>query len=531
MKKIIALLPLALCLIAPAVFAGGSGQKAQQADSKHLIVAVNPDFESFDSAIAYEPYGSLILHACYDSLVEFEGTLETLKPAAAESYSVSADGLSYTFKLRQGMKFVSGNAVTSTDIKWSVERAINLKGNGAFMTDGIAGIDTPDASTVVFRLKEKDPAFPIMLAFNTFDILDSKTVQAHGGTNAANAATADTAKTWLDNHSAGSGPYQLETYTPNVEVVLVRNPNYWGTAPYYDKITVSVVTDSNTQMMMLRAGDVDIAYNLGPEQVRSLEGIQGIEILTAQSLTASFLLMNRDSQVGGPVANLQVQKAIHLALDYAGLQTIAGRGMQTPSAPFPLGLAGSLPAANISGFPKTAEAKALLAQAGYPNGFSTKLYVPTNNVVGVELVTLAQKIQNDLAAIGISVELVPENITVSLETYRTGKQGLGLWYWGPDYPDNGSQLAFLPGNSVGLRANWQESANPQLAALGRQAAAETDTAKRNALFGQIQQIMLDDSPFIMLLQHSSQYAVKAGITGAGFLDLYQMDLKRIAFRN
>ncbi|MDR3343906.1 MAG: ABC transporter substrate-binding protein [Treponema sp.] len=507
---------------------GATGNVPATGNDKHLIVVVNPDYESFDPAIAYEPYGSMIIHACYDNLVEFDGSLENLVPAVAESYGVSDDGLTYTFKLRSGIRFASGNPLTAADVRWSIERGINIKGNASFMAAGITGIDAPDDATVIFHVKERDPSFPIELAFNFFAILDSKTATAQGATNAPDAATTDTAKTWLDTHAVGSGPYQIESYTPKVAVVLVRNPHYWGKAPYYDKITVSTVTDSNTQLMMLRAGDVDIAFNLGAEQIKGLAGVSGITILDAQSLTSSFLLMNRDPAIGGPVANPKVQKAIRLALDYPGIQTIAGPGMHTPAAPFPLGLLGSLPPVNVSGYPKVAEAKALLAEAGVGSGFSTKLYVPTNTVVGVELLTLAQKLQHDLAAIGITAELVPENITISLETYRTGRQPLGLWYWSPDYPDNNSQLAFLPGNTVGLRANWTVAGNPTLAALGTQAASETDQATRIGLFNQIQQTMIEDTPFAMLLQHTSQYAVRTGLTGATYLELYQLDLKRIA---
>jgi peptide/nickel transport system substrate-binding protein len=530
MKKI-SFLFLALLLACLAACTGkpaGEGALGSGEGEKHLIIAANPDYESFDPGITYEPYGSTIIHACYDNLFEFQGSLDNLVPAAAETYEISADGLTYTFSLRPNIRFVSGNPMTSADVKWSFERAINLKGNAAFMAEGIAGIETPDDSTVIIRLKETDPSFPIELAFVFFSILDSKAAAEQGATNAPDAAAADTARTWLDTHSVGSGPYQIETYTPKVEVVLVRNPHYWGPAPYYDRITVSTVTDANTQLMMLRAGDADIAFNLSAEQAKGLAGVPGIAVMDAQSLTTSFLLMNRDPTIGGPVADPRVQTAIRLALDYSGIQAIAGPGMRTPMAPFPLGLLGSLPPGEIAGYPKQAEAAALMAEAGYAGGFSTKLYVPASTVVGVELVTLAQKLQNDLAAIGIAVELVPENVTISLETYRTGRQPLGLWYWSPDYPDNNSQLAFLPGNSVGLRANWTAEQNPTLAALGKQAATEIDNAKRVALFTQIQQAMIEDTPFAMLLQHTSQYGVKAGLTGADYLELYQLDLKRIA---
>jgi peptide/nickel transport system substrate-binding protein len=520
---------LVLALAAPAVLSarGTSDGAAAPAVEKHLIVAINPDFETFDPGLAYEPFSAWVLGVTYNTLLETEGAIETLVPRLAESYEISNNGLTYTFKLRRNVTFNSGNPLTSADIKWSNERAINLKGNAAHNAGGVDRIETPDDYTLVYHLKAVDPTFLVKLTSNLFGALDRKTIQEHGATNAANANTADSAKIWLDNHSAGTGPYQIQSYTPNVEVVLERNPHYWRQAPYYDKITLKTVVDANSQAMMLRAGDVDIAFNLGPEQVRDLRSASNVDIVDARSQTVSFLLMNRDPAIGGPVADLKVQKAIRLALDYPGIQTVAGPGMVTPSTPFPVGLFGSLPAANVQGYPRVAEAKALLAEAGYPNGFSTKLYVPTSFVVGVELLILAQKIQNDLAAIGINAELVPENVTISLNTYRQGQQPLGLWYWSPDYIDNNSQLSFLPGNTVGLRANWKAEDNPALVELSKAAEVETDNAKRLTLFTQIQQALIEDTPFAVLLQHTSQYAIRKGLTGAGYGRL-RIDLSTIA---
>jgi peptide/nickel transport system substrate-binding protein len=525
MKKITFLSILSLSLCA-ALF--GAGRKDGTAQAKHLILAVNPDYVSFDTGVAYEPYGNLVLHPVYDTLVEFKGSLENLVPSVAESWTVGANGLSYTFKLRQGVKFESGNPLTGADVQWSFERAANLKGNGAFLTDNIASIAAPDASTVVLNLNESDPAMLTKLAFVTFSILDSKLLAGHGAVSGADAAKTDTARSWLDSHSAGSGPYRIASYTPNVEVVMDRNANYWGQKPYYDKITLQTVTEPNTQLMMLQAGDVDIAYDLGPEQIKQLQGKSGVAIIDRLSLTASFLLMNRSSEIAGPVADPRVQKAIRAAIDYKGLQALAGSNI-TPAAPFPIGLAGSVPALDVSKYPDTALAKKLLSDAGYAQGFSTKLYVPTNVVVGVNLVDLAQKIQNDLAQIGVKADLVPEPIMVSFDTYRDGRQPLGLWYWSPDYPDNSSQLAFLPGASVGgVRAKWLETSSPKLAALGKAASTEVDSAKRLRLFKEIQESMIDDSAFAMLLQHSIQYASREGIKGAHYLELYQIDLKAVS---
>ncbi|MDR1932844.1 MAG: ABC transporter substrate-binding protein [Spirochaetales bacterium] len=527
MKRILLLCLPVIFLLSACGNSAPSGEDARGAE-KHLVIAVNPDYSSFDPAVSYEAYGVTVIHSCYDTLFEFDGSLDNLRLSIADAYEVSADGLKYTFKLKPNVTFTGGNKLSSADVKWSFERAINIKGNAAFMAAKIAGIDAPDDLSVVLNLNAPDPALPVKLAYSFFAVLDSKAAAEHGATNAADANTADTAKTWLDANSVGSGPYRIESYTPKSELSLVRNPDYWGKASYYDRITIKTIADASTQVMMLQAGDVDIALNVGPEQARELSGKEGITILNAQALTLHFLLMNRDPATGGPVANPKVQKAIRLALDYPGIQAIAGPGTATPSAPFPLGLAGSLPAVNVSAYPKTAEAKALLAEAGYAGGFKTKLYVPTTTVGGVEFVTMAQKIQNDLAAVGIDAEIIPEEITVSLSSYREGRQPLGLWYWNPDYPDNSSQLAFLPGSVVGLRAKWEAKANPALADLGKQASVEANLLKRSELFGKIQEAMIEDTPFAMLVQFTSQYATRSGITGAEYLDRYKIDLKKLA---
>ncbi|MDR2516133.1 MAG: ABC transporter substrate-binding protein [Spirochaetaceae bacterium] len=517
----------AMALLAAAFVLGGCSGGGKGTEEKHLIVAANPDHKTFDPALAYEPFSEWILASCYNNLMEYDGGIDKLVTGAASGYDVTPDGTVYTFSLRRDITFSTGNPLTSRDVKWSHERMINLRGSGSFMAEGIVAIETPDDYTVVYRLAESDPAFPYKLTFVVFNIIDATEAETRGAVSGPDAGTADTAKLWFDTHSAGSGPYQIVTHTPNVEVVLERNPRYGGARPHFDRVTLKSVPDPNTQAMMLQRGDVDVAFDIGPEQAKQLAGVAGVTIMDARSLTASFLLMNRSPAVGGPAAHPLVQKAIRLALDYPGIQTIAGPRMVTPRAPFPIGLSGSLGEADISGYPRTAEARALMAEAGHAAGFSTKLYVPTNKVLGVDLVLMAQKIQNDLKAINIAVELVPEEVTISLDTYRTGKQSLGLWYWQPDYYENTSQLAFLPGNVVGLRANWTEAMNPALAALGRRAATEVDNEKRNALYAEIQARLIEDTPYAMLLQHASQYAVRTGLTGVDY-NMQRLDFKRIA---
>jgi len=495
---------------------------------KTLIMALDPDYETFDPGLGYEVYVQLVLHPVYDTLMDFKDTIEAPKYGVAESHEVSKDGLVYTFKLRKNVKFASGNPLTSKDVKWSAERTMHLKGNGAFLTDGIASVEAPDDQTVVFKLKAPDASFLTKLTYNGFAVIDSALAIKNGATNAPDANTADKAKLWFDSHSAGSGPYVIESYTPKVEVVLTRNKNYWGKAPYYDKVILKSIPDPGTQLMMLQKGDIDIAFNLGPEHIKHLQGKTGITIKKAQAMTITFMLMNRDPKVGGPIANPDVQKAIRLALDYQGIQAIAGEGSVTPVAPFQVGFLGTLPPRD----PKTAQnidkAKELLKKAGYEKGFKTTLEVSTTTVEGMDLPTLAQKIQGDLLKIGIQTEIKTSDIMVALDPYRKGKQALSIWYWGPDYPDPNNQLAFLAGNSVGLRANWTAAMNPELAELGKKASVEVNNATRAKYLEEIQRKMDEDSAFAVLLQHARFYAVRDTVKGAEYIDSYKIDLLNVS---
>jgi len=518
--------PLTAATLAAATLLAGGGLAA--APARQLVVALDPDYQTFDPALAYEAYAMMVLHPVYDTLMQFEKGIDELKYGVAESSSISSDGLVYTFKLRKGVQFASGNPLTAADVKWSVERAINLKGNGAFLAEGIASVAAPDPGTVVFTLSGKDASFLTKLTANTFAVIDSRTATANHATSAADAPTADKAKLWFDGHSAGSGPYVIESYTPQVEVILARNPHYWGKAPYYDTVALKSVKDPGAQLMMLQKGDIDVAFNLGAEQVKQVQGKPGITVAKAQSMTITFLLMNRDPQVGGPVANRDVQKAIRLALDYTGMQTIAGEGAVTPMAPFQVGFFGALPPKDPKAAQNLAKAKELMKKAGFEKGFKTTFEVSTQTVEGMDLPTLAQKIQNDLKQINIETEIKTSDIMVALNPYRKGKQALSLWYWGPDYPDPNNQLAFLPGNSVGLRANWTAAMSPKLADLGKKAAVEVNPKARAADLKAIQEAMDADSAFATLLQHARHYAYRSELKGADYNDSYKLILSKIS---
>lgn len=511
-----------LTLTALALVLGLMSVQAQ--DEKVLVIGHAESTDSLDPARGYTQTTGIINHVTYNTLVTFpQADASAIEPLLAESWEVSADGLTYTFTLNSAAKFSSGNPVTADDVVFSINRLKNVKGSPSFLADNIDTVTASDASTVVFTLKSADPAFLSSLPNNPFAITEAAVVQANGGTDAADADTTDTAETYLNSTSAGSGPYVLESWEPQVETVLVRNANYWGEQPYFDRIIITNIPEPATQKSALEAGDIDLALDLTSDQITGLEGNADLTIARGPANIIHFLLMNEDAAIGGPVSDPKVQLAVRYALDYEGYKTLWG-GI-TPGTNLTVGFVGAF--GEDQAFKRDLDqAKALLAEAGYPDGFEITLDYPNFSFQGVDMNTNAQKIASDLAEVGIIVTLNPMDLQVALEGYRNGTQGFGYWFWGPDKLDPSDFLAFLPGGKVGLeRAKWSvDNVSADIAALIEQAKVESDPAVRLDIFNQLQTFAQQSGPFAPFNQPDIQTAFRADLQGYVWHPQWLIDL-------
>ncbi len=506
------------------------GSVIAQEDEAVLVVGLSEDYHSLDPSRAYEPGGSLIHHSVYDTLVTFPSdSVEEILPNLAASWEISDDGMVYTFTLRDDVTFSNGDPLTAEDVVFSFNRMKNLRDNPSFLADTIASVEAADDLTVVMTLTQPDPAILAKLVFDAFSILNAEEVRAHGGTDAEDAAETDTAEEWLRDHSAGTGPYMVESYEPTVQTVLVRNPNYWGEAPYFDRIIIRNLPEVSTQKLALEAGDIHIAMDVTPDQVPALEANEEIEVFSTQSDTLIFLLCNEDPEIGGPVSNPLVQRAIRYAIDYEGFRILSGEGANTPAAMVPIGFAGALdPSEALTR--DLDQARDLLAEAGYADGFEIDLLYPDFNYIGTEFGIVAQKVQADLAEVGITVNLVPEEFQVSLDEYRAGEQGFSLWLWNPDYYDTLDYVEFLPGGVVGNRANWtDENADQEILDLRDAVKVETDPDVRNDLFREIQLYEQQNGPFVPLFQPGVHFAYRAELQGFSYNGQWRVDLTLLHF--
>lgn len=500
-----------------------------QAQEEVLVIGHSEVTESYDLAHAFNPTSGMVHHVTYDTLVTFPaGDASSIEPNLATEWTVSDDGLVYTFTLRDDVTFANGDPLTADDVVFSVTRLQAVQSNPSFLADSIVSVEAVDESTVAFTLDSVRPSFLAELVNSAFSVANDSEVMAAGGTNAEDAAESDTARDVFDQTSAGTGPYILESWTPQEETVLVRNENYWGEAPFFDRVIIVNIPEAATQKVALESGDIDIATDISPDQISTMQDNPDISIYQGLDRWTHFVLMNRDPEIGGPVADPLVALAIRYALDYEGY-TQLWDGSVTPGSNMWVGIQGAY--TGEQAFTRDLDrARELMAEAGYADGFEIELSYPDFTFSGINLSTNAQKIQADLAEIGITVTLRPGEVQVSLEEYRNGEQGLAYWFWGPDILDPVDFLAFLPGGKVAEeRTNWSEDMLPQeILDLIAQAQTESDADARLAVFDELQAWAQQNGAYAPFNVPSIQTAFGSDIQGYIWHPSWSVDISLLS---
>ena len=494
-----------------------------------LVIAISEDTASLDPARSFETLPSIVHKATYQTLVTFPAdSVEQVIPSLAESWEISDDGTVYTFALNPAALFSNGDPVTAGDVVFSFDRLKNITGNPSFLAETVASVEAADDQTVVLTLTQPDPAILAKLVFGAFSVVNQAEVEANGGTAAEDAATADTAETWLNANSAGSGPYLLESWDPEVETVLVRNPNFWGEAGHLERVIFRNIPEAATQKIQLEAGDIDIAFDLSSDQVPSLQGNPNVTVFEGLSDTLVFLKGNQDPEVGGAMSDPIVQQAVRYAIDYEGILILAGGQAVTPPSMLPVGFLGAYGADQVLAR-DVDKAKSLLAEAGYGDGLDVDLAYPDFTFAGVNFGTFAQKVQADMNEAGFNVTLQPADVQVALEAYRQGTEPFGLWLWLPDYRDSLDYVEFLPDGVVGNRLNWTaDNADADILALRDTLKVETNDDTRAALFGEMQDYLIEQGPYAPILQPGLQIGLSSSVQGFIYNPQWRVDVALIS---
>jgi peptide/nickel transport system substrate-binding protein len=489
--------------------------EAQQTPRTALVIAAQiDDLVALDPHHSFEVTGSDLLKNVYDQLFVIDETKPTaeLLPGLAESFTISEDGRTFTFRIRQGVRFHSGNALTAADVVFSIRRPLQINRTPAFMYRSV-GLTADNIEQTVRQTGEFEvqvtfnQAYAPTLIQNLFtatigSVVDSRLVLQNAGEDRGNA--------WLNRNSAGSGAYRLARYQPNESYTLDRNDSWWRGRANLQRVIVRHVPEAATQRLLLERGDVDVARNLTPTDITALRGRPGLTIQEFPRGTIQYFSAN----MGDPIlSNPKVIEALKHLVDYDAIANNLLPGQVFPHQSFiPRAILGEVDARPWRFDP--VRARALLAEAGHPNGI--RLAIDTANTF--PSLDVAQALQASFARGGITLEVLPATGAQVLAKFRARNHQLFIGIWGLGYPDphyNADSFAHNPpGTANPGKLTWRNNWDiPALTARTEAAMRERDQNARAAIYRQIQEEFMGTSPFAVFAQQQVQVAVRSNLSG------------------
>jgi len=483
------------------------------------VITYKDDISTLDPQIGYDWQNWSIIKSIFDGLMDYKPGTTELEPDLAESFSISDDGLTYTFKLRPGVKFHNGRTLTAADIKWSIERAVNpatqSPGQGYFgairgydeMTAGsateLSGITTPDDSTVVIALTRPDATFLHIMAMNFSYAVAKEAVERYG---------ADFGK-----NPVGTGAFKMAEWVAGQRLVLDRNPDYYRPGvPYLDRVTFEVGQEPTVALLRLKRGEVDILGD-GIPPAQFLQEMQdpankGL-IVEGDQLHTGYVTMNVTIK---PLDDVRVRQAVNMAINKDRIVRI----INNRAVPANQALPPAMPAYDpqFKGYPFDPEgAKKLLAEAGHPDGFATELYAMNTDPNP----RIAQAIQQDLAAIGIKAELKSLAQAAVIQAGGDGTAPMiwsGGMAWIADFPDPANFYYGILGCAGAVPGgwNWSKFCDKSLDERAEKADALTapeQQAERIKLWTGIFADVIKQAPWVPIFNEKRFTFHSARITG------------------
>jgi peptide/nickel transport system substrate-binding protein len=460
-----------------------------------LTFATNQDLDNIDPHVTTRNVEMRIAYVLYDGLVNFGKDPEKVDPMLATRWEASEDGLEWTFYLREDVKFEDGSPFNASVVKFSFERLLKIGAGPSDPYTVIDHIDVVSTYTVKFILKEAFAPFLSTLAAPFARIVPPSVLKHEVGN--------DLGQAWLSRNSLGSGPFRLGSWVLGERLVLIRNDNYWGPKPKLEEVTVRIIVESSSLRMELEAGTIDVAEGVTFEDVDKMKENKDITVFETPGVHITYLYVNTQK---APFNDVRVRKAIAYAIDYDAIVKGPMKGYAKPfQGPIPEGMWGrpDLPLYERD----LDKAKSLLAEAGYPNGFSTTLTISPLR----EWPDVAVLIQRNLAEIGITVSIEQYSWPTYVDMMLGGKIDFGIIGITPDYPDPDDfcRLTVLSTSALNV-AFWQ---NKEVDALINQGVTLTNMEDRVPIYEKIQEIVCEEVPYIWLYQDKFLLPMRSWVKG------------------
>jgi peptide/nickel transport system substrate-binding protein len=460
---------------------------SEAAAATRFVFANESDYDTMDPHVAFDVGRVAVRLNVYDGLMRWQGNPAKLEPWVAESHTISADGLTYTFKMRKGVKFHDDTEVRASDVVYSMERILALgKGAAALFKNMIAAGNTKavDDYTVEFKLTKPSAIFLAIVP--EVHIVNEKLVKK-------NEKGGDWGGEWLSKNSAGSGAYKLTQFDPAIGFVAERFPAHfkgWG-PKYIDEIEFRGVKDTNTRVLGLLKGDYNgIGGYLQTDQLKKIEAGNG-KVLEAESMRVMMMQFNTTR---APFNDVHVRRALNYAFDYDGFnKEILGGQVERNPTPLPNTIWG-VPK-DVKGYSYDLEkAKAELAQAAVKVDRPIEIHYLTGFAQSEQA---SQLYQNGLQKIGIQAKVVGTPWPTIVDRMKTPETtpDISVYWISTYYSDPHNWIGeMFHSSTAGTFKNAHHYKNPKVDALLDKALASTDQDERAKLYEEATRIVVEDAP-------------------------------------
>lgn len=473
----------------------GSSTEASTPNEFTFVMGTEPT--TMDVHFCTDAATSRILLQVHETLFKWDKESKTVIPWLVETSTESDDGLSWTFKLKEGIKFHDGTDFNAEAVKYNFERLLNpdTGSSKASALSGVTSIEAPSEYEVKINLSGRNLIFEQTLTNYSTAIMSPTACEEYG----------------LDgytNHPAGTGPMVLESWEPGVQMVFVKNENYWGEEPTTDKLVVKAVAEDSSRVMMVKTGDSDISWGISPSLVSNLQGDDNVTVNTATGYRTIYIAMNQDYE---PLSDARVRAAICYAINKKEIvdNILCGVGGTYPSGFESSAIACA--ATDLDPHEQDLEkAKELLAEAGYPDGFDIKLNTPEGRYAMDR--QIAEAVQYMLAEVGINASIE----VLEWGTYQQkmkNRDGTQLFLLGKGSSTGDVEFDFLMHAKSDGGQNYYAINNARVDEILNTLSDCTTKEERAEMLYEAQQILNDEYDYGTLYYENQIVATRSDVQG------------------
>ena len=467
---------------------GGGGEKSAETTTSAgtrggvFRFARNEEPLSFDPLVPSDNGSIWVLYNMFDQLTTVNETSTDVVPSIAASWDVSPDSTIYTFDLRKDVHFSDGTPMTADDVVFSIQRAADKKKSGySFLFGPVTQVKKLNANQVQITLS--NPFAPLLQNLNVFpaSIVPKKVVEAD--------------EKGFAQKPIGTGPFALKQFRKGQLTHLVRNQNYWKKGrPYLDEVRIPYVTDDNTRILKLQAGEIDAAVNIPYAQIEQLDKRGDVDVKIEPLFRFDGIWLNNAKS---PLDDVRIRQALNYATDKESIiKSVLFGHAEVANHMMPKM---KYWRSDVKAYPyDIAKAKQLMKQSKAPGGFSVPLVVPTGDSI---ISQVAQIVKQSWAEIGVTANISNLDIGTAYTNFSNSNYVAGNnWYITSDVvaPDELAAIQFDYSATGGTHSFFTNYNSPQATALVNKAASATDDKTRADAFGKLQQVVMEDAPLVAL---------------------------------